>query len=212
MYALIHNSQLILGPIGYNYRLINSELEELEIEERVNPRSYLEIPLRIDENTFLLPIIQRIPEYNSITHTISDFTWNILRDENDIPIEVEFNYAAKEKSLDAVKIEKKREVSILRKSKENRIIDIEIDNNIIETSTSREERAVLVSKMLSSPGPYNFKFKNGVWLEITSQNLGNIIQQIDTKVQEAFDWELQKNIEIENCQTVEEVYNVVLES
>lgn len=212
MYALIHNSQLILGPIGYNYRLINAELEEHEIDERVNPRSYLNVPLKINENTFLLPITQKIPEYNSITHNVGDFNWNIVTDEFDNPTEVELIYAIQEKSLVAVKLEKQKQITQIRKRKENEMFDIEVDNEIITVSKSREERAVLISKMLSSPGPYNFKFKNGVWLEITSNTLGKIIQQIDEKVQEDFDWELEKNKELENCQTVEEVYNLILEN
>ena len=69
MYALIHNSQLILGPIQYNYRMINGELEELEIEGRVTPRDYENIPIQFDEVTFLIPSspkslppqVQRVP-------------------------------------------------------------------------------------------------------------------------------------------------------
>ena len=37
-----------------------------------------------------------------------------------------------------------------------------------------------------------------------------ILAQIDTKVQEAFDWELSKLNEIESCETKEAVYNVVI--
>ena len=65
MYALIYNSQLILGPIQYNYRMINGELEELEIESRVTPRDYENIPIRFDDFTFLVPVVQTIPEHDT---------------------------------------------------------------------------------------------------------------------------------------------------
>ena len=47
MYALVHNSQLILGPIQYNYRLINGEIEDLEFDYRVSPRDYDNVPIAI---------------------------------------------------------------------------------------------------------------------------------------------------------------------
>ncbi len=61
---------------------------------------------------------------------------------------------------------------------------------------------------MGSGGPYNFKFDDGTWLEITKENLEYIISQIDLKVQEAFDWERAKLAEIDACETKEEVYEV----
>ena len=41
--ALIHNNSLELGPMGFNVRMINSELEDLEVEERISPQSYTDL-------------------------------------------------------------------------------------------------------------------------------------------------------------------------
>jgi hypothetical protein len=65
-----------------------------------------------------------------------------------------------------------------------------------------------MSKLLGNEGPYNFKFNNGVWLEITKAELEYAISQIDAKVQEAFDWELAKLAEIDACEDGEAVYAV----
>ena len=67
-----------------------------------------------------------------------------------------------------------------------------------------------MSKLVSSPGPHNFKFENNVWLQITTTELEYVISQIDAKVQEAFDWEYTKVQEIDACETGEDVYNVVI--
>ena len=63
--------------------------------------------------------------------------------------------------------------------------------------------------MSAAPGPHNFKFKN-TWLEITTEQLQTIVSEIDVKVQEAFDWELSKLQEIDACETIDSVYDVVI--
>ena len=106
MYALIHNLQLILGPIKYNYRLINSDLEELDIESRVSPRDYENVPIELDSatETFLLPVIEIIPSHDPRFQGIGNFEWSIIK-ENDIPIRVEMSYSINDKSLEQIKEE-----------------------------------------------------------------------------------------------------------
>lgn len=209
MYALIHDSQLILGPIGYNYRLINAELEELEVEGRVTPRDYQNVPLQIDENTYLLSVSQIIPSYDSRFQSIGNFEWETIT-ENNVPVRVEMTYSVGNKSLEQIKAEYKSQVSPIRREKENTIFELKIRDTAILVSTNREERLSYISKFISSSRLHNFKFKNNVWLQITRTELEYIISQIDLKVQEAFDWELSKIQEIDACLTGEEVYNVVL--
>jgi hypothetical protein len=209
MYALIHNSQLILGPIKYNYRLINSELEELEIDKKVSPRDYENTPIHFDNETSLVPAVQIIPEYDSRFSGVGNFTWEIIR-ENDIPVRVEMTYEIGDKTLEQIKAEYKSQVAPIRREKENILIDIDLNGTIVTISTDRDERISLVSKLVASPGPHNFKFYGDNWVQITTAELEYIISQIDLKVQEAFDWELSKIQEIDACVTGEEVYSVIL--
>lgn len=209
MYALVHDTQLILGPIQWNYRLINGDLEDLEIEKRVSPRDYENVPIHIDEKTSVVPAVQIIPEYDPRFSGVGNFTWEIIR-ENDIPLRVEMTYTIGHKTLDQIKEEYKALVSPIRKEKENTYIDVVLNGVTVSVFTGKEERLSLVSKLVASPGPHNFKFNNDVWLQITTTELEYIIHQIDLKVQEAFDWELSKLQEINACTTGEEVYNVIL--
>ena len=63
--ALIHNNSLILGPMGFNVRMINSELEELEVEEIVTPQSHTNLPIHFSDNlTHLLPLERNTPAYD----------------------------------------------------------------------------------------------------------------------------------------------------
>lgn len=212
MYALIHDTQLILGPIKYNYRLINAELEELEIEERVSPRDGENVPLRINENTYLLPAVEIVPFCDSRFQSIGNFKWEIIR-EDEIPVKVEMTYSVNNKSLEEIKNEYKAQATSIRREKENTIIDIDINGTTVSVSTSREKRLVFVSKLMSLMSPletYIFKFKDDLWMEVTKQELEYIISQIDLKIQAAFDWEYLKFKEIDACSTGEEVYNIIL--
>lgn len=213
MYALIHDSQLILGPIRYNYRLINAELEELEIDKRVSPRSYEQVPIMFDELTSLVPVTQIIPEYDSRFQSLGSFEWVIIN-ENNYPERVEMSYTIGDKTLEQVKEEYKSLVAPIRWEKENKILTLTINNTEVQVSTSREERSQLVNKKISCPDlqtvTHSYKFHNGIWLEIGCTEIDYILEQIDHEVQEAFDWEISKYNEIDACITKEDVYNVIL--
>jgi hypothetical protein len=207
--ALIHNNSLILGPMGYNVRMINSELEELEVEETIAPSSYTDLPIHFSDGlTHLLPLEKEVPSHDSKYHNVGNFSWKII-EEGGVPTKVLLTYPITDKTLEEVKELRKQEVSPYRREKENTIITLTVNDIQVEVSTSREERVLLASKLAASPGPHNFKFQNN-WLEITTEELQYILNQIDMKVQEAFDWELAKIQEIDACETIDDVYDVVV--
>lgn len=207
--ALIHNNSLELGPFGFNVRYINQELEDLEVEERISPQSYQNLPIHFSDGlTHLVPTERVVPENDPKYHNVGNFTWEII-EENGIPTKVLFTYPIIDKTLEEVKQLRKQEVAPYRKEKENTTIAVTLNNTQVEVSTSREERLLLASKLAASPGPHNYKFQN-TWLEITTEELQTIVSTIDAKVQEAFDWELAKLQEIDTCGTIDDVYDVVI--
>ena len=207
--ALINNNSLILGPMGFNVRYINSELEDLEVEERISPQSYTDLPIHFSDNETHLVLIEKVvPENDTKYHNIGNFTWEIIK-ENDVPVKVLLTYPIIDKTLEEVKELRKQEVSPYRREKESTTISVNLNGTSVEVSTSREERLLLASKLAASPGPHNFKFSN-TWLEITIEQLQTIVSEIDVKVQEAFDWELSKLQEIDACETIDSVYDVVI--
>lgn len=208
--ALIHNNSLILGPMGFNVRYINSELEDLEVEERISPQSYIDLPIHFSDNLTHLVLIEKdIPQHDPNYYNIGNFTWEILK-ENDIPVKVKLVYPIAEKTLEEVKEIRKQEIAPIRREKENTIISLTVNNTLIEVSTSREERLLLTNKLSASPGIHNYKFKN-TWLEISEENLQYIISEINKVVQEAYDWELLKIQEVDACETIDDVYNIVFQ-
>lgn len=207
--ALIHNNSLELGPMGFNVRMINSELEELEVEEIVTTQSYTELPIHFSDNlTHLLPLERIIPENDPKYQNIGNFDWEIIT-EDDVPVKVIITYSVSDKTLEEVKETRKQEIAPYRREKENTIITLTINDTTVEVSTSREERLLLASKLAASPGPHNYKFKN-TWLEVTTAQLQFIVSEIDKVVQAAFDWELAKLQEIDACVTIDDVYAVII--
>jgi hypothetical protein len=205
--ALIHNNSLELGPFGANVHYINQELEELEVEERVSPESFSQLPIHFSDGlTHIVPTERVIPEHDPKYHNVGSFTWEII-EEDDVPVKVVFTYPIADKTLEEIKELRKQEVSPYRREKENTTITVSVNGTEVEVSTSREERILLASKLAASPGLHNFKFQN-TWLEITTEELQYILNQIDVKVQEAYDWELSKLQEIDACETKEAVYEV----
>ena len=207
--ALIHNNSLILGPMGYNVRMINSELEDLELDDRISSQSYTNIPIHFSDGlTHLLTLEGVIPENNPKYHTLGNFEWEII-EENNVPIKVRLTYPIVNRTLEEVKFARKQEIAPCRREKENTVITLTINETEIEVSTSRDERLLLASKLAATPGPHNYKFQN-TWLEITTEQLQYIISEIDTVVQSSFDWEFAKLQEIDACTTIDEVYDVVI--
>ena len=204
MYALINGQELLLGPIGFNVRMINSELEELELPERfrVSSSDYQNIPLSITNEVKILPARNQQPEFDPKYEYLYGPVHEIKEDE------VVFNYWKADRTLEDIKAVYKLRVKPERQLRENTSINVTVNSTEVEVSTDRENRLALTSKVVSGEGPFNFKFDNGVWVEVSKVDLQTIISAIDAKVQEAYDWELAKLQEINACETKEAVYEV----
>lgn len=203
MFALVNGQELLLGPIAFNYRLINASLEEdLEIDYRVKSSDYSQVPIQITDEVKILSARNEIPDFDERFESIN-LSYHEIADN-----EVIFYYVKSEKTLEEVKQEYKTNISPERWNREHTTISLTINERDIRVSTSRENRLALITKLLSGDGPYNFKFDNGTWMEVTKETLQYVITQIDLKVQEAFDWELAKITEIDACETKESVYEV----
>jgi hypothetical protein len=185
--------------------MINSVLEEeLEVDFRVTSNDYQSVPITFTEDIKILPARNEVPEYDPRFQTASQSSHTITETE------VVFYYGVSDKPLEQIKGEYKAAVAPERWNKENTTVTVTINDKEITVSTSRDNRLSIVSKLLSGDGPYNFKFNDGVWEEISKTDLQTILTEIDTVVQVAFDWELAKLAEIDACEDGEEVYAVVI--
>jgi hypothetical protein len=204
MYALVNGQELLLGPIGFNVRMINSELEDLELPERyrVSTSDYQNVPLSITNEVKILPARDQAPSFDPKYEYLYGPVHEIKEDE------VVFNYWKADRTLEEIKAQYKLQIKPERQRRENTKITLTVNNTEVTVSTDKENRLALTSKIVSGEGPFNFKFGGGVWVEVTKEDLQTIISAIDAKVQESYDWEFTKLQEIDACETAKDVYEV----
>lgn len=203
MFALVNDKELILGPIQFNYRLINSALEEdLEVDYRVSPSDYLNVPIVITEKIKILNVSEDKPSYNSKYENLTAYKYEVLDDQ------VIFYYEKQQIDLSVIKQQYKNIISNERWKRENYgNIKFLLNDEEIQVLTNRENRTSLINKVAIGTSPYNFKFGDK-WFQVTSENLRDILVQIDKKIQEDFDWELERIQEIDACSTTDELEQI----
>jgi len=203
MFALINDNELILGPIQFNHRLINSALEEdLEVDYRVSSSDYSNVPIIFDEKIKILKVIDSKPDYNSRYESLTLHKYEVLDNE------VIFYYEKNQIDLNIIKNEYKNIISNDRWKKENYgHIIFTLNDDEIKISTSRENRISLLNKLATGSNSYKFKFNSG-WFDITGENLRQILTKIDEKVQKDFDWEFEKIEEINSCTSIDELNQI----
>ena len=171
-------------------------------------RQYIVSSINEDGTILLIPHNYPIEEYTSLVNDSTYIQGSYVQNEVILSSAI-FTYAIHEKTLEEVKNIRKQEIAPIRRQRENQIALFDVDGTIVEVLTSREERLLLSSKLssLSTTETCNYKFKN-TWLEISSNRLQSMLTEIDKIVQGEFDWEFQKNAEIDACETIDQVYEV----
>ena len=81
MYALVNGSFILLGPIGFNYRLINSTIkDDLNLDYSVGPLDYMNVPINFNDQLKILPVVNNIPHHNRKTEYPNMIRWEIGED------------------------------------------------------------------------------------------------------------------------------------
>ena len=196
MYALVNGSFILLGPIGFNYRLINSTIkDDLNLDYKVGPLDYMNVPINFNDQLKILPVINSIPTYDRKTEYPNMIRWEVGEDR------LTYFYEILPIPLEKLKQKYKEKITSDRWHKENGgNITVTINDIEITVSTKRENRSQLASKIsaMSADVRRRFKFQN-TWIELNSTEMQTIIDEIDDYVQEQFDWEYTKHNEIDAC-------------
>tara|TARA_Y100000004_G_C8924530_1_gene416989 strand:+ start:570 stop:1256 length:687 start_codon:yes stop_codon:yes gene_type:complete len=196
MYALVNGSFILLGPIGFNYRLINSTIkDDLNLDYNVGPLDYMNVPINFNDQLKILPVVNNIPHHNRKTEYANMIRWEVGEDR------LTYFYEILPIPLEKLKQQYKEKITNERWHKENNgNITVTINDIEIKVATKRENRSQLASKIsaMSADVRRRFKFQN-TWIELNSAEMQTIIDEIDDYVQEQFDWEYTKHNEIDAC-------------
>lgn len=206
-YVLINNNQVINGPRAWNYRSFESTLEDdLEITTKLPLQKTDNDPIIIDEDTKILPANLIYQDYNPKIEYLDGPYWNF---DNDIATGT---FVIKPNNIDAVKNDLIAKVTANRYDKEISGVKVTIQNTEVTIDTARGNRDIFVQKylLMSDTDTVQWKFPE-CWLTLTKADLGLVVSTGATFVQEQFNWEEGKVVEINACTTLEELDAVILE-
>lgn len=206
IYVLINNNQVINGPRAWNYRSFESTLEDdLEITTKLPIQKTDSDPIIIDENTKILPANLIYQNYNPKIQYLNGPFWEFSDTLATGTFVVESN------NIDAVKNDLIAKVAANRYAKEISGVKVTIQNTEVTIDTARGNRDIFVQKylLMSDTDTVQWKFPE-CWLTLTKADLGLVVSTGATFVQEQFNWEEGKVVEINACTTLEELDAVIL--
>jgi len=192
MFALVHNKRVLAGPMDWNRGIFAMNLEKLKINfalPRVAPK---ELPLVIDENTAVYEVEDLKQGYNLKTQYLYGPVWMIGPDK------ATATYEVRDKPVEFVKGELKREAAQERYRREQSGAKVTIQGVEVTVDTTRGARDVFVQKFLlmGADDTVKWKFPEG-WFTLTKEELGQVVAAGVEHVQAAFDWEAAKVEEID---------------
>lgn len=204
MYVLIHRDRVVVGPMLWNRAMFSAGLERLGINIPLS-RTEPSTPLVLDDHTRIAYSRYEYPAFNPKTQFPHGPFWNLNEDVAVGTFEVQ------DKTIDQIKLELKQVLASERYSKEVSGTTVTINDVQYRISTERFSRDTFIQKYVAmgDSDTVSWKFSEG-FVTLTKAQLGSIIQAINTKVQEAFDWELTKLQEIDSATTAQELDAIVI--
>lgn len=204
LYAIVNNQKVIVGPVKWSKNYITQVLKvRHKIVADIPSEPPKEYPYVIDEHTSIYEALQEYPSIDTLFQQYHGPFWNIT--ENPVVA----NYNVVELDIVSVRNNIKQNVSQERYKKENTTIDIELKGNTIGLDTSRSARDVYTQKyaVMDENSVIAWKFNN-IWLDLSKQDLFNIIKSIDDHVQSTFDWEKGICDQLDSIENVSELLSV----
>jgi hypothetical protein len=184
-YVLMENRQtVLLGPIDWRPRFIQSELDDLEVAYIVPPveQGYIQFTPELE----IFPIAEtQSPDIDNRYEDPVGPTWTI--NPNMTAVET---YTKQDKPLHIVRQGLKDQVAGQRYSREVSGTTATIDTVSINLSTARGDARTQWNNLLTTIGTstVNWKFPEG-FLELDLADVELMVSAIAAHVQAAFDWE-----------------------
>ena len=207
MYALIYNNQIEVGPRSWIRSAFKDFLQEQNLDSSELPNEAPSESIITPEWKLLLVEPYDVPQYDLFSQqlagpflTIGETSVTGYYDVAPIPIE-------------AIKNKMKYEVAANRYYAETKGVFFTFADGVkVKINTNRNERSIYLETYLSmkEDSSVYFKFPNEIFRTLTKPELSQIIDECSTWVQSTFNWEMEKFIEIDSAQTVEQLKTIQL--
>lgn len=185
MYALLHNSQIKVGPRQYAISFFQEYLNKNSIDFNL-PFDYTELDTIIINNDIKIVKVQdpTIPSYNPLIEQLSGPYYDVSAD----PITGYFTIEPR--NIEAIKNDLIALTAAKRYEKEMAGFDFTLQGNLVKINTTKEERAIW-HQIFSVIGEntIKFKFSTTLWLDLNLNDVQSVITAIINHVQNCFIWE-----------------------
>ena len=200
-YVVLYQGRVIWGPREWNSLSIENAIEMyVSGEDVVIGVDPVVGRLEQQQDIIILSVESDIiPEYDAlfetlegplyqhdVPHGITRITWNVVPDH-----------------LPYIKGKIKQQIEARRYQKEVEGIDIEVGDTTYRFPTDREQRNRLMIQSISGD-PVSWKIA-GMWVDLTSEQLGDVVKQINSHVQRWFVWEKTKVELIDSLTTIDQL-------
>jgi hypothetical protein len=198
-YLLVENRQtILLGPIVWKPRFIQSELDDLEVSFIVPPveQGYIQI----NDSLEIIPIVEapdpgHDPLFEELAGPFYTYTDNTAS----------MTYNKVDRKLDDVKGSYKQLAANARYVRENSGTSSTVGDNTINLATDVASRANYLN-LLNTVGSGTINYKtNGVFVALASADLQALVDAVNTHVQDAFNWEKDILDQIDAATSIEEL-------
>ena len=207
MFIIIHDNQVVLGPMRWNrFRFENFLEEEHEISTTLQDKNE-NSPVIVSDICKILPTaVTAYPDYNPRIEMLQGPFWDIT-DEL-----ATSSYQVVSMPVDAVKNQLKELAYNERNSRESKWITHTIQGQAISIDTSKKNKNNLIQKLIvmSESDTVNWNF-GAVFLTLTYTEIKDLITALDAHIQTQYDWHLSKIAEIEACETLSELDAIVIQ-
>jgi hypothetical protein len=186
--------------------MIEGTLQKLKLETLLPRRDPQELPILIDEDTYITSAAIVIPPHNERIETYHGPYWNF--ENKDLAVGT---YEIKYKTLGSIRELLRNEAAAERYRREVAGTKTTIQDLEVTLDTSRDGRNVFIQKytLMGENDTVNWKFPEG-WLTLTKVELGAAVSAGAAHIQGSFDWEKAKIEEIEAAETAEALDAIVI--
>lgn len=208
MYGLVHNNRIVVGPRSWKYSFFQDYLLENNLDTQLMPRQAPDSAV-ITAEWLLLPVTNTItPEVEPVYEKLVGPFYTINSDH------IVGEYTKTSSNLDDVKGYLLNVVASNRYKVEVGTLTYTFpDQQEVQLYTEREERTIYLDTYLVLPdqGTVPFKFKNNVFRSaVTRSQLQEIVQLGSSHIRSAFEWEVNKTMEIMTATTLTELKAIEL--
>lgn len=203
MYALIQNNQIKVGPRDWRYYFFKQYLDDNNLDSSQLPITEPSDKKVITDTWKILPVTQiDTPSLQPYFEQLAGPYWTIHTDY------ITGYYDVAPVSVEAARNSLKQLVTDTRYKIEVGGCSFTFsDGTSVTLYTSREDRNVYLQayQIMTDGGSITFKFAGSVFRSVSKDELGQIVSAGTAHIQTAFNWEAQKYVELDACETLEQL-------